>query len=241
MYKKEEILESFKTAIKSTVKSISNKDNIEISFGGNDIFNDENKLRLPEINEFQNKINFNLTRAQADSESLKLRFCNKKILKKFEPTGSKAKKLYEIAEKIRYETLGIKEYLGIKNNLINYYLKQKPPQNKQENIYFAFENYLRKEFFMLNDNNIENISPNFRKNFDKVFKANINKIKENISHQENFNSTISEIIKKLEIEETSDYEEMDNKKDDDSNKEVSNKEDSDQKKNQNLMKIKKWQ
>ena len=230
MYKKEEILESFKTAIKSTVKSISNKDNIEISFGGNDIFNDENKLRLPEINEFQNKINFNLTRAQADSESLKLRFCNKKILKKFEPTGSKAKKLYEIAEKIRYETLGIKEYLGIKNNLINYYLKQKPPQNKQENIYFAFENYLRKEFFMLNDNNIENISPNFRKNFDKVFKANINKIKENISHQENFNSTISEIIKKLEIEETSDYEEMDNKKDDDSNKEVSNKEDSDQKK-----------
>ena len=230
MYKKEEILESFKTAIKSTVKSISNKDNIEISFGGNDIFNDENKLRLPEINEFQNKINFNLTRAQADSESLKLRFCNKKILKKFEPTGSKAKKLYEIAEKIRYETLGIKEYLGIKNNLINYYLKQKPPQNKQENIYFAFENYLRKEFFMLNENNIENISPNFRKNFDKVFKANINKIKENISHQENFNSTISEIIKKLEIEETSDYEEMDNKKDDDSNKEVSNKEDSDQKK-----------
>ncbi len=230
MYKKEEILESFKTAIKSTVKSISNKDNIEISFGGNDIFNEENKLRLPEINEFQNKINFNLTRAQADSESLKLRFCNKKILKKFEPTGSKAKKLYEIAEKIRYETLGIKEYLGIKNNLINYYLKQKPPQNKQENIYFAFENYLRKEFFKLNDNNIENISPNFRKNFDKVFKANINKIKENISHQENFNSTISEIIKKLEIEETSDYEEMDNKKDDDSNKEVSKKEDSDQKK-----------
>ena len=65
MYKKEEILESFKTAIKSTVKSISNKDNIEISFGGNDIFNEENKLRLPEINEFQNKINFDLTRAQA--------------------------------------------------------------------------------------------------------------------------------------------------------------------------------
>ena len=65
-------------------------------------------LRLPEINEFQNKINFDLTRAQADSESLKLRYCNKEILKNFEPTGSKAKKLYEIAEKIRYESLGIK-------------------------------------------------------------------------------------------------------------------------------------
>ena len=40
---------------------------------------ENNKLKLPEINEFQNKINFDLTRAQADSESLKLRYCNKKV------------------------------------------------------------------------------------------------------------------------------------------------------------------
>ena len=73
MQKKEEILENFKTAIKSTIKSISNKDDIEISFGGQDISSDNNKLRLPEINEFQNKINFDLTRAQADSESLKVK------------------------------------------------------------------------------------------------------------------------------------------------------------------------
>ena len=62
----------------------------------------------------------------------------------------KLKKLYEIAEKIRYESLGTQEYKGIKENLLNYYSKQKPPQNKQENIYFAFENYLRKEFFEAN-------------------------------------------------------------------------------------------
>ena len=99
MQKKEEILENFKTAIKSTVKSISNKDDIEISFGGQEISNENNKLKLPEINEFQNKINFNLTRAQADSESLRLRYSNKNIFKSFEPTGSKAKKLYKIAEK----------------------------------------------------------------------------------------------------------------------------------------------
>ena len=34
---------------------------------------------------------------------------------------------------------------------------------------------------------------------------------------------ISEIIKKLEIEENSDYEEMENKKEDDDNKDLSNK------------------
>tara|TARA_Y200000002_G_scaffold290649_1_gene244759 strand:- start:1410 stop:3203 length:1794 start_codon:yes stop_codon:yes gene_type:complete len=229
--KKEEILESFKTAIKSTIKSISNKDDIEISFGGQDVSSGDNKLKLPEINEFQNRINFDLTRAQADSESLRLRYCNKKVLKNFEPVGSKAKRLYEIAEKIRYETLGTEEYKGIKDNLINFYKKQKPPQNKKENIYFAFENYLRKEFFKFSEKiKIEEIPSKFKKSFDTAFKKKINKIKENVHKQEIFNEAISEIIKNLEIEETSDYDEMDNKKEDDNNKEVSNKEDSDQKK-----------
>ncbi len=230
MQKKEEILENFKTAIKSTVKSISNKDDIEIIFGGQEVSNENNKLKLPEINEFQNKINFNLTRAQADSESLKLRYSNKNIFNSFEPTGSKAKKLYQIAEKIRYESLGTQVYKGIKENLIDYYFKQKPPQNKQENIYFAFENYLRNEFFSLNKElRKEDISTKYRKNFDKVFKGKIDKIKEYINKQDIFNAEISELIKKLEIEETSDYEEMDNKKEDDNNKEVSNKDDTDQK------------
>ena len=231
MQKKEEILENFKTAIKSTIKSISNKEDIEISFGGQDILSDNNKLKLPEINEFQNKINFDLTRALADSESLKLRYSDKKILKNFEPKGSKAKKLYEIAEKIRYESIGIQEYQGIKENLINYYSNRKPPQNKQENIYFAFETYLRKEFFEVDKKlEKEEVLTKFKEKFDKVFKAKINKIKEYVDKQETFNDAISEIIKKLEIEETSDYEEMDNKKEEDNNKEVSNKDDIDQKK-----------
>ena len=230
MQKKEELIENFKTAIKSTIKSISNKDDIEISFGGQDVSIDNNKLKLPEINELQNKINFNFTRAQTNSKTLKLKYCNKKILKSFEPSGSKAKKLYEIAEKIRYETLGTQEYIGIKNNLLNYYSKQKPPQNKQENIYFAFESFLRREFLHPNEGlKIEEVSAKYKKNFDKAFKSKISKIKENVDKQEIFNSAISEIIKKLEIEETSDYEEMDNKKEDDNNKEVSNKDDSDQK------------
>ena len=33
---------------------------------------------------------------------------------------------------------------------------------------------------------IEDIPPKFKKNFDKVFKAKINKIKENVNKQENF-------------------------------------------------------
>ena len=230
MQKKDEILEHFKTAIKSTIKSISNKEDIEISFGGQDVSNEKNKLRLPEINEFQNKINFDLARALADSESLRLRFSNKKIFKNFQPEGSKARKLYEIAEKIRYESLGSQEFMGIKNNLINYYSKQKSPQNKQENIYFAFENYLRKQLFQFSEFvKIEETSKKYKQNFDKVFKLKINEIRENIAKQDVFNASISDLIKKLDIEDSSDYEEMDNKKEDDNNKEVSNKDDSNQK------------
>ena len=231
MQKKEEILENFKTAIRSTIKSISDKEDIEISFGGQDILSENNKLKLPEINEFQNKINFDLTRAIADSESLKLKYSNKRILKNFEPTGSKAKKLYQIAEKIRYESIGIQEYQGIKENLINYYSNAKPSQNKQDDIYFAFENYLRKEFFKLNEKlKLEKVSAKFKKSFDKVFKTKIDKIKQNASKQELFNSAISEIIQNLDIEETSDYEEIDNKKEEDNNKDVNNKDDTNQKK-----------
>ena len=231
MQKKEEILENFKTAIKSTIKSISNKDDIEISFGGQDVSNENNKIKLPEINESQNKFNFDITRALADSESLKLKYCNKKILKNFEPSGSKAKKLYEIAEKVRYECLGIKEYQGIQENLVKYYSNLKPTQNEQENIYSAFEKYMRKEFFELNKKfKMSIISTKLRNKFDKVFKTKISKIKENVDNQEIFNAAISEIIKKLEIDDVSDYEEMDNKKEEDNNKEVSNKDDSDQKK-----------
>ena len=40
MQKKEEILENFKTAIKSTLRSISNKDDIEVSFSGYEVTTD---------------------------------------------------------------------------------------------------------------------------------------------------------------------------------------------------------
>ncbi|MDC0366551.1 hypothetical protein OAM59_04245, partial [Pelagibacteraceae bacterium] len=74
MEKKTEILENFKTAISSTVKSISNSDNVEVSFGGQNIKSEKTKIKLPEIEKINNKINYDQIRALADSESLKIRF-----------------------------------------------------------------------------------------------------------------------------------------------------------------------
>ena len=119
--KKTETLEHFKTAIGSTVKSLSNSENVEISFGNQNTKIKKNTIRLPDIEKIDNKVNFKQIRALADSESLKIRFSNLKTYKLYEPKGNISKKLYKIAEKIRYEKLGSDKFIGVKNNIQQYY------------------------------------------------------------------------------------------------------------------------
>ncbi len=230
MQKKEEIIENFKTALKSTVKSISNKEDLEINFGNQNITSEKETIILPEIEQNEDNINFEKARAHADSESLKIRYSNREIFKKFLPDGSKAKKLYEIAEKMRYETLGTSEYLGIKNNLLKHYSKRKINQDKKEKIYYAFERYLLKQFFKLDDFKQDDQSiKEYNKIFDKAFKTKFNQIKDKIENQELFDSTISNLIKKLDINDPSEHEEIENKKNNDE-KETHNKDNSEEKK-----------
>ena len=56
MESKKEKIADFKTAISSTVKSISGNSKLEVSFGTNDNLEDINKIKLPEIE--ANQINF---------------------------------------------------------------------------------------------------------------------------------------------------------------------------------------
>ena len=70
MEKKSEIIESFKVAISSTVKSLSNLEDIEISFGNQNHNSKKNLIQLPEPEQTKNKINYNQIRAIADSKSL---------------------------------------------------------------------------------------------------------------------------------------------------------------------------
>ena len=114
MEKKTEILENFKTAIGSTVKSLSNSENVEVSFGNQNIKSEKSTIKLPEIEQIDNKINYDQIRALADSESLKLRFSDNNTFKSYEPVGNISKKLYQIAEKIRYEKLGSDKFKGVK-------------------------------------------------------------------------------------------------------------------------------
>ena len=67
-------IEDFKTAISSTVKSLSNLDKIEVHFGNQVSKSSENSIKLPDLNLVNNRFNHEEIRAIADSKSLRLRF-----------------------------------------------------------------------------------------------------------------------------------------------------------------------
>ena len=123
MEKKEDLLKNFKEAISSTVKSLSNTENIEVVFGNHNLKSDKLVVRLPLIEE-DNKINYLKIRALADSEALKIKYSNNKILKTFEPKGLISKKLYDLAEKIRYEKIGSLKFKGVSKNINQNYINK---------------------------------------------------------------------------------------------------------------------
>ena len=61
-----------------------------------------------------------------------------------------SKKLYQIAEKIRYEKIGSDKFKGIKNNIQKYYLDRINSldlKSHEDKIIEPFENYLRNKIF----------------------------------------------------------------------------------------------
>ena len=204
--KKNEILEIFKTAIGSTAKSLSNTDEVEVSFGNKNINSEKVSIRLPEIEQIDNKINYNQIRAIADSESLKLRFSDNSIFKSFEPEGNISKKLYEIAEKIRYEKLGSDQFNGVKNNINKYYQERVNSldfKSSEDKIVGSFENYLRCKLLKTKNNKeLEKKLKSFKKDIDTQFKNKIEELNKFAHDQTQYNSIISDLITDMSLDET---------------------------------------
>ena len=105
MEKKEDLLENFKTAIASTVKSISNIENIEVIFGNQNIKTDKKIIKLPDLENVNKEINYAKVRALADSEALKVRFSNLEVLKLNEPQGKFQKNYILLQKKLDMKNL----------------------------------------------------------------------------------------------------------------------------------------
>ena len=228
MEKKSEILENFKTAIGSTVKSLSNSENVEVSFGSQNFEAKKNSIKLPEIEQVNNKINYNKIRALADSKSLRLRFSNNKTFKSFEPNGNISRKLYKIAEKIRYEKLGSDQFKGVKNNIEKYYQERVSTldlKNSEDKIIESFENYLRVKFFdSKNNKEVEKKLKTHKKDLNEKFKGKIKELSNLTHNQAQYNSLISDLISNMNLDENFNEEEKNEEKEDENKKDSTNKE-----------------
>ena len=219
MENKKEKLEDFKTAISSTVRSITNSTKIEISFGAQVTKSKKNSIKLPDLTHISNKINYEEIRAVADSKSLNFRFSNRQIFKKYEPEGNISKKLYDISEKIRCEKIGTSYFKGVKNNIEKFYQKRiinLDLKSSEDKIVEAFENYLRIKFLdFKNESQIDKKLKSYKKDLNSQFKDKLGELKDLTLDQEKFNSVISQIISEMNLDENIDEEE---KKDEENNK-----------------------
>ncbi len=196
MQKKEDHLEVFKSALISTIKSISENKECEIKFGKSNSENSTKIVNLPELNKVDSVKDFSLIRAKADSEALRLKYSNNDIFEEYKPKGEISKKLYKIAEKIRYEKIGSEKFIGIKKNLFYEYKENKKnPGSEKNQLTDSFDRYLKSYFFDIKDTKKSKID------FKKNFKKNLDFLKNNIADQRKFNRLISKIISELEIED----------------------------------------
>ena len=209
MEKKDIHLQNFKQALASTIKSISEISDCNINFGEQARKKDNKSANLPEIKKLEKFRDFSSIRAKADSEALRLRYSNIDVFNLHKPKGNNAKKLYEIAEKIRYEKIGCDHFKGIRKNLFENQNKQGSKINPTESV---FDNYLRSFLFQVKETkNSDNKTKTIRKNLDQNFKKNLEILKENLRNQEKFNQIISKIISKMDIEDKEIYEDTSEK------------------------------
>ena len=218
MEKKSEIIENFKKAIISTVKSIIGDQDIEVIFG-NELNKKNNKtINLPNIKNINNTNDYVKTRAIADSEALKFKCSNLNIYNDFEPQGNMSKLLYSVAEKIRYENIGSSYFKGIKKNLNYLYeIKSKTKtdyKNKDYEFLDAFEYYLRSNVLKSNKNKeSDNKYKVHKKKLDSKLKDKLDLLNNSLSDQKKFNSLISKIISQFKIDESTESEQSeDNQK-----------------------------
>ena len=156
---------------------------------------------------FEHNRDFNSARAKYDSFALKQRFSNEHTLRKYYPNSKVEINLYKISEKIRYETIGAKEFKGVKKNIIKYYEEINKLNDKlnikskeDSSISVAFELYLLKKIFNLNiENNSKKILDFWESEFEDKIKDKLKFFLDNLYNQEEYNSKFSEIIKSFNI------------------------------------------
>ena len=224
--------EKFRVALTSTAKVISD------DFGLNKKSFTKKKssdLNTIEIENLSNPSDFIKLRAETDSEALKKKFSNDSIYKKNLPSNNSSRSLYNIAEKIRYESLGGKMLKGIEKNfqenytqMINRKRKDQLKTKEDVSVLEAFELYMLKNFHQIKLNPLTSRMLNFwEKDFEHSIEKHKKFLKENLENQNNYSLRFSKILEEMNIFES---EEDNNEKEKNQNEERNNSSNDDQNK-----------
>ncbi len=196
--------EKFRIALTSTAKVIS--DDFEID----NKLSDKKKtkeLNTIEIEDLNNPSDFIKLRAETDSAALKKKFSNDEIYRKNLPSNNSSRSLYNIAEKIRYETLGGKMLKGIEKNFHENYAqiinrKRKDQLKTKEDVPVAeaFELYMLKNFHQVKLNSLTSKMLNFwEKDFEQSIEKHKKFLQDNMQNQNNYSSRFSKILEEMDI------------------------------------------
>ena len=109
-------LENFKRAVSSTVRSLANDPEVEVSFGTAPTPT-AGQLRLPMVYSDMSSAEIAELRGKGDSFSLHKRFHNGSLHGKYMPSGDIAREVYNAIEDARVEAIGANEMKGVAKNL----------------------------------------------------------------------------------------------------------------------------
>ena len=243
--KENNLKEKFKIALTSTAKVIAD------DFDVKKINSEEKKIKefnFLEIDNLTSPADFIRLRAETDSSALKKKFCNETIYKKNLPSNTSSRSLYNIAEKIRYETLGGKMLKGIEKNfqenyhqIINRKRKDQLKTKEDVSVSEAFELYMLKNFHKIKLNPLTTKMLNFwEKDFEEAIEKHKEFLLKNLEDQNIYSSKFSEILEEMDIFQSEDEDErkeenQDQGQDNPSNEDENNdKEDNKDEKDENV-------
>ena len=243
--KENNLKEKFKIALTSTAKVIAN------DFDVKKTNSEEKKIKefnFLEIDNLTSPADFIRLRAETDSSALKKKFCNETIYKKNLPSNTSSRSLYNIAEKIRYESLGGKMLKGIEKNfqenyhqVINRKRKDQLKTKEDVSVSEAFELYMLKNFHKIKLNPLTTKMLNFwEKDFEEAIEKHKEFLLKNLEDQNIYSSKFSEILEEMDIFQSEDEDErkeenQDQGQDNPSNEDENNdKEDNKDEKDENV-------
>ena len=190
-------IEKYKSAIHSTARAIARSNFKE----KREKFD---KISKPKILSAENREEILEARVLSDSEALKIKYSDEKILNQNQPSVSISKTIYNIAEKIRYEKIGSDQYKGIRNNINQFYQKKISESNvhSQNFIADAFEAYLRNKVmnFDIPDNKKDDFQ-RWNEIFDNKVANKIASLNNSLNNQKEYSKKIKSIIEELEIQD----------------------------------------